>query len=761
MPAAGQFFIIAEGSIPARRVNGGMYVYRSIFNAVNDAISVHDLSTGRVVDVNRRMCKMLGYTVQEARRFGIDDLMRIVEAEEPYSLQRFLNFAVKAAGGRPQLFEWPVRHRSGRRLWTEINLKRGVIGGKARLIAVVRDISERKKAEEALRASEAELRRITENTHDVISRVNREGIFEYISPSTRRITGFLPEENIGRSIFELVHPDDLDRVLEAYETAVKNLSSGKVEYRYRHKDGHYVWFETTGNLLFDEKGEIAGAIFVGRDITARKEAEEKLRAANRQLLNVIEFLPDATFVIDREKKVIAWNRAIEEITGVKKEDMLGRGDYAYAVPFYGVRRPILIDLVFMDDEEIRRKYDYVKREGDTFYAEVLIPALLGRETFLSGKASPLYDGKGNVIGAIESIRDTTERKRTEERLRYLSLHDPLTGVYNRTYFEGELRRVDDGRFNPVSIVIWDVDGLKLVNDTLGHDAGDSLLMAAGKVIKDSFRDAGIVARIGGDEFAVIITKCEEEFVERACCQVKEEMEKYNKANPELPLSVSAGFATRHDSSRRLSDLFKEADNNMYREKLHRSRTARSAVVYTLKKALGERDFITGGHAERMQELVTALAGALDLPERRMADLRLLAQFHDIGKVGIPDRILFKPGALTREEYMEMQRHCEIGHRIAMSSPDLVPIADWILKHHEWWNGGGYPLGLKEEEIPLECRILAVADAYDAMTSERPYRAAMPAEAALAELKRFSGRQFDPKLVELFFDFMSGKIAGRL
>ncbi len=180
----------------------------------------------------------------------------------------------------------------------------------------------------------------------------------------------------------------------------------------------------------------------------------------------------------------------------------------------------------------------------------------------------------------------------------------------------------------------------------------------------------------------------------------------------------------------------------------------SEIVHTLMRALETRDFLTEGHAERLQDIVTGLAGVISLPESKIADLRLLARFHDIGKVGIPDSILFKPGPLTAGEYTEMKRHSEIGHRIAVSSPDLSCIADWILKHHEWWNGEGYPLRIKGEEIPLECRILAIADAYDAMTSDRPYRNALPHEEVVVELKRCAGTQFDPRLVKIFLKFLA-------
>lgn len=202
------------------------------------------------------------------------------------------------------------------------------------------------------------------------------------------------------------------------------------------------------------------------------------------------------------------------------------------------------------------------------------------------------------------------------------------------------------------------------------------------------------------------------------------------------------------TDRKLAETNLQADNNISREKLHRSRSARGAIVQVLMNALGERDLGTGEHAERLQDLIILLATACNLPECDLSDLRLLAQFHDIGKVAVPDHILFKSGILNAEEVLEMQRHCEIGYRIALSVPDLMPIADWILMHHEWWNGDGYPLGLKGEEIPLECRLLAVVDAYDAMTSDRPYRKAMTHEDALREIRRQAGIQFDSEIVRV-------------
>ena len=612
------------------------------------------------------------------------------------------------------------------------------------------------------------------------------------------------------------------------------------------------------------------------------EARESSEQAHRLLTNIIDFLPDATFVIDNAKNVIAWNRALEEMTGVAKEKVLGSQDYSCAL--YGKPRNVLIDYVISQQEKAKQDYptDFRYFKEGVVHNEGHMPGIYGgKGAYLSVLAGPIYNDHGQLIGAIESMRDITEqithredalkneillrqitntmsdmilvvdvagtityaspssqkklgyaanyilgnhltdlvniedqsivrqvqrvigernavegivfrakhsngktvwleingnaiisdvglfiggvlgcrdvsdRIELEKQAAHMALHDQLTEVHNRDHFENRLERLQD-KHPCVGIITCDIDGLKIVNDTFGHNAGDIQLKATTQILRQCIGSTGPISRTGGDEFAIVLDCTTTEEMEGICGCISCAVEQYNEVNPELPLSISTGYALRSSAVDSLNDVYRRADNSMYREKLHRRQSNRSALVVVLMKALEARDFITEGHADRLQALVSEMARHLGLSEQQISDLKLLAQFHDIGKVGIPDHILFKPSKLTPEEYDEMKTHCSIGHRIALSAPDLLPIADWVLKHHEWWNGHGYPLKLQRESIPLPCRILAIADAFDAMTSNRPYRSAMPMQAALEELKHGSGYQFDPRLVEVFVSMIKEK-----
>lgn len=477
---------------------------------------------------------------------------------------------------------------------------------------------------------------------------------------------------------------------------------------------------------------------------------EKLHLLER----ILDCLPDATLAVDREGRVLVWNRAIEEMTGVKKEEILGRGEYAYAIPFYGTQRPILVDILLGNGKEWEQEYEKVERKGQILIGEGFAPcAYGGRGLHFWTLVAPIHDDKGNLLGAVQCIRDIGERKKMEEELRRWSTRDALTGLYNRAFFEEELRRLEKSRSFPISLILCDLDGLKIVNDMLGHEQGDELLRRAAKVITSCVRGSDVVARVGGDEFAIILPQTGRKTAEEVARRIIEAAERETARHPDLPLSISVGTATAENTSHSLREIYKEADDAMYMNKLASGRDPRAAVIRALKAALEEKDF---HNTERMKEIACLLGEAVGLTREEMDNLRLLVDVHDIGKLAVPASILLKPGPLTEEEWEEVRRHSEVGYRIALSSGELARVAPYILQHHERWDGRGYPQGLQGEQIHLLSRILAIVDAYDAMTTDKPYRGALTHEEALEELKRCAGSQFDPHFVEIFIKLFPPK-----
>ncbi|WKY47551.1 diguanylate cyclase [Eubacteriaceae bacterium ES3] len=348
------------------------------------------------------------------------------------------------------------------------------------------------------------------------------------------------------------------------------------------------------------------------------------------------------------------------------------------------------------------------------------------------------------------IRDMTEPILLEKQLRDLTRKDTLTQLYNRRYFENSLDDINEQIIEDLTIVLIDIDGLKMINDTLGHLIGDQIIIATAGMISSAFKSLGLISRVGGDEFGVIIIDQKAERIEEALAELIETSSKYLTDEGEsIRISLSYGYAYHASGYVNTDFLYQEADNNMYQNKLLKEHSARNNLVKTLMKALEAKDYITEGHTSRMHELATKMGTLLKLPQHTIDRIQLLTKFHDIGKVGIPDSILKKPGPLTEDEWKVMKTHCDIGRRIADESIELKDIAHLILKHQEKWDGTGYPLGLTGEEIPIECRILTIVDSFDAMTNDRPYRKALSHQTAIEEIINCSGSQFDPVLVSVF------------
>ncbi|MDD4295601.1 MAG: diguanylate cyclase [Ruminiclostridium sp.] len=348
--------------------------------------------------------------------------------------------------------------------------------------------------------------------------------------------------------------------------------------------------------------------------------------------------------------------------------------------------------------------------------------------------------------------DVTEKVKSEKDLRYVAYHDKLTGLYNRSFFEEEVQRIDVNRSLPISIIIADLNGLKLTNDVFGHYAGDKLLISAADVLRNVCRKEDIISRWGGDEFAILLPETDSESAANICERIVAECEK-DKKEP-ITVSMSVGYATKSKESENLNDVFKMSENMMYRKKLGESRKIRNVILDSLKESLFKRSLESEEHIKRVVLLTKSFAGCLDLSEQDMGELSLLSFLHDIGKVAIDDQILKKTGKLNTEEWAQIMMHPEKGYKIAVNHQELAHISDGILCHHERWDGKGYPQGLKEKDIPRISRILNIVDAYDIMTHKTIYKNPVTHTDALVEIERCSGKQFDPFYANAFIKFLN-------
>jgi len=364
-------------------------------------------------------------------------------------------------------------------------------------------------------------------------------------------------------------------------------------------------------------------------------------------------------------------------------------------------------------------------------------------------ASVCYENDGDYLGFVALSRDITDYKQREEEIKFLSYHDQLTGLYNRRFYEEELKRLDTKRNLPISIIMGDVDGLKIINDSIGHDKGDELLKKVAQVLSNGCRADDIIARLGGDEFVVLLPQTDIKQVEQIIGRINELLK--NEKVDTLDISVSFGYEVKKDEHENMLDIIKIADDQLYKNKLLNSTSTRKNTIDLIMNALYEKNHREMLHSKRVSELCEAIALKMNFDKETVYRIKIAGLMHDIGKIGIDDKMLNKPDALDADEWAIMKKHPEIGQRILSAVNEFSEIGDYIFEHQEKWDGTGYPQGLKGTEILLQARIIAVADSYDAMTSHRNYGKEFSEEEAISEIKRCSGTQFDPKIAKIFVE----------
>ncbi len=369
------------------------------------------------------------------------------------------------------------------------------------------------------------------------------------------------------------------------------------------------------------------------------------------------------------------------------------------------------------------------------------------ERYVYSKAKLLLNNNGKPYKVLGIIHDITQRKEYEKEIISNSYCDSLTGLHNRRYLDEELEKIDSQNNLPISVIIGDVNGLKLTNDVYGHKIGDKILQKIANIIKASCRPQDIIARWGGDEFIIVLPKTDSEETKKIINKIRNGCS--NTKVHSINISISLGYYIKKNIGDDLDIVFKNADDFMYKHKLIETSSMRGKTINTLLHTLYEKNPREEAHSRRVSEICVNIGTAMDLNKNEVNKLKVVGLIHDIGKIALSEELLNKPSKLTDVEFDEIKRHPEIGYRILSSTNEMTELSDHILKHHEKLDGSGYPSGINAEDIPLITRILTVADAYDAMTSVRAYKDALSQEEAIAELKRCVGTQFDEDVVNAF------------
>jgi len=477
--------------------------------------------------------------------------------------------------------------------------------------------------------------------------------------------------------------------------------------------------------------KLTGEIFV--NALARRNYELNLRLSEESLRVTLTSIGDAVIAIDNNKIIFTYNQTAEDLIGLQRDEAIGK---------------------YLDDVFITR--DVIESENLlNEMHNIVLECTDGQMRYISLNRNYIKDDKQNTHGEVIIFRDITEKKIKDDEIRYISFHDKLTDLYNRAFFEEEISRLDTNRQYPITIIMGDCNGLKLVNDVFGHPEGDRLLKKTAEILKASARKEDIIARWGGDEFVIILPRTEE----KTAIEIRERIiNACNEAeiNPIQP-SLALGSATKTDDTQTINDILKEAEERMYRHKLLESKSTRNSIISSFEKMLFERNYETEEHAKRLQDMSKRFGHLVGLSDDELDNLSLLSTLHDIGKIGIPDNILLKPGLLTDGEWELMVRHPEKGYNIAKATNELKDIANLILYHHERWDGSGYPEGLSGTDIPKLSRMLSIMDAYDVITHSRPYKKPLSHKEAMSEITYWAGTQFDPELVEIFSQLMENEI----
>lgn len=559
------------------------------------------------------------------------------------------------------------------------------------------------------------------------------------NPAASSYYGYTMEELIKMHIHEIniLPRQEIDKMLRI---AVKEKQKYYL-FPHRKKNGEIRLVDIYSCPVTHNGEKLLYSIIF--DVTDRESYKTELYKEKEFLRTTLYSIGDGVVTTDKEGKIIALNRAAEEITGWSIKEAAGR-------PFSEVFKLVGESTGQGVEDPVAKVLNTGMVVGLANHTVLLNKA--GFPIPISDSAAPIKDETGKTFGVVMVFHDVTLEKEQQEQILYLSQHDHLTGLLNRRSLEEEVKRLDNDGHLPLAVIMGDVNGLKLTNDVFGHEEGDLILQRTARSIRDNCRKGDIVIRWGGDEFLILLPRTTAAKAEKVIRRIKKSCAL--KSENTLQLSISLGYSIKTTVEEDLHFVIREAEEIMYRKKLTEGKAHRNVIIRTLLKTLYEKGLETKEHSQRMKACCTAIGKKLKCSGKDLKDLNRLALLYDIGRTGILESVLKKPGSLSPEEWQEVKKHPEIGFRIAQNAHEISNLAEYILYHHERWDGKGYPQGLAGEEIPLLSRIIAVADAYNAMIEDRPYRKAMSNEEAIDQLKRNSGTQFEQEAVAALVKYLT-------
>jgi len=599
------------------------------------------------------------------------------------------------------------------------------------------DITEQIQAKEKASENLARLKGLLDNSPSPIVIIDDHGRFVEVSAVAEKIMGLPKEEILMKEITKIAPPDMVKKALYVLSQSpddgefLENIDVFEFE-------GNKRYFESRVFPIHDPNLSTELFGYLGIDVTDRITAEFALKENEEKYSSYIENAPFGVFVVDNDGQYIEVNTSASTITGYSKEQLV---------------KMSINDITAEESLEAALTYFEMLKTSGYLNTELKYIHKNGSKRWWSLDAVKLSENR--YLGFSSDI---TEKKDAESNYIHLINHDLLTGLYNRRFYEAELKRIDVPSRLPLSIIVGDINGLKLINDSFGNPEGDKIIVESAKLLSGCCREGDILARTGGDEFSILLPNTNTQTAKEQIKIIQDACREFNlKADNDIyHVNLSLGTDTKESVEVEFAMISNRAENNMNQRKLLEKNSLYNAIISSIKATMLEKSHETEEHAERITQLSRKVGIQLNLSQTELDQIELLATLHDIGKVGVAERILKKPGKLDHDEWVEMKKHPEIGYRIAMSTPNLAPIANYILCHHERWDGNGYPRNLKGTEIPLISRIIAVVDAYDAMTEDRVYRKAMTHDAAVEEIKKCTGTQFDPEIAQIFIAVIQTK-----